>query len=404
VRNLLAAGLAAEDIEALSPGNSDNMIGKATFNAIFVESGGGCDANLYTWTSADISTIQNEIMASLSFWASRAPTYGVPLTWVTAFWTPSVTSAVVTCYEPILHPSSQDGLWINQIMCNFGFCSGDKFARTAAFNAAIRSGAATNWAVTSFIGYNPPPAPTTFPDGFFAYAFINGPYSQLLYRNDGWAVNQYGLVNAHETGHLFGAADQYASSGCNNCFIAGNNGVFNGNCANCNAATVPSIMRSNELALDGYCPGQIGWAVLVNLVQPVGPNFNIKTNYTPGQAFRPLLQVQLPGRPDALGSNTHVVTTRWFLQYPGGVTQSFGPFTLNLRSGNTWNVWVDNVSIPTTAAFGEATLEAFIEVANYGKGGRASGKGGFYIVGSGANPIATAPEQPEVNAELIAQQ
>jgi hypothetical protein len=67
-------------------------------------------------------------------------------------------------------------------------------------------------------------------------------------------------------------------------------------------------------------------------------------------------------------------------------------------------VWVDNVSIPTTAAFGEATLEAFIEVANYGKGGRASGKGGFYIVGSGANPIATAPEQPEVNAELIAQQ
>jgi hypothetical protein len=406
LQNLRAAGLAAEDIEALSPGNSDNMIGKVNFNAIFVESTGGCEfgANLYTWTSTDISTIQSEIIASLSFWSSQAPTYGVPLTWVTSFWTLFNTTGVLTCYEPIQWSSGADGLWIQQIMCNFGFCSGDKFALTTAFNAARRVAAQTNWAVTSFIGYNPAPAPTTFTDGLFAYAYGNGPYSQLLFRNDGWAVNQYDLVNAHETGHLFGAADQYASSGCNNCFIAGNNSVFNGNCANCNAASVPSIMRNNELALDGYCPGQIGWAVLVNFVQPIGvASFNIKTNYTPGQAFRPLLQVQLPGRPDSLGSNTLVVTTRWFLQYPGGVTQSFGPFTLNLLSGYTWNVWVDNVSIPTTAAFGEATLEAFIEVANYGKGGRASGKGGFYIVGSGANPIPTAPAQPEVNAELVAQ-
>jgi hypothetical protein len=96
------------------------------------------------------------------------------------------------------------------------------------------------------------------------------------------------------------------------------------------------------------------------------------------------------------------VITRWYLQYPEGVTQSFGPFVLNLQAGNTWNVWLDNVSIPTSATLGEATLETFIDVANYGKGGRASGKSSFYIVGSGANPISTAP-QSEQEVEVVAQ-
>ena len=412
-QNLLGAGLAPDLVAALSPGNSDNMIGKANFNAIFVESrgGSGCDPNQYTWTSADISTIQSEISASLSFWSSRAGTYGVPLTWVISYWTPFNTTRVSTCYEPIRHSSSQDGLWINEIMCNFGFCSGDKFARTAAFNASRRSTEGTNWAVTSFIGYNPSPAPTTFTDGLFAYAYVNGPYSQLLFRNDGWLVSQYDLVNAHETGHLFGTHDQYASSGCNDCFIGGNNGVFNGNCVNCNSASVPSIMRNNELALDGYCPGQIGWAVLVNYVQPIQLASDIaKSNWVPGQAARYQIQFQLPGRPDSLGRNSHTVTHRWFLQFPGGVIQSFGPFSNTVRTGNTWNITLFNVSIPTTAQFGEATVEAFIEVANYGKGGRASLKTSFYIVGSGANPIPTAPTlsevdaEPEVNTELVTSQ
>ena len=65
------------------------MIGKVNFNAIFIESSGGCDANTYTWTSTDISTIKSEISASLSFWSSRSGTYtGVPLTWVISNWTP----------------------------------------------------------------------------------------------------------------------------------------------------------------------------------------------------------------------------------------------------------------------------------------------------------------------------
>jgi hypothetical protein len=306
---------------------------------------------------------------------------------------------VHTCYEPINWGSNSDGLWIGEIMCKFGFCSGDKFARTTAFNAARRTAAKTNWAVTSFIGYNPSPAPDRFRDGRFAYAYINGPYSQLLFRNDGWAVSQYDLVNAHETGHLFGARDQYGGSGCNNCFTPGNNDVFNGNCVNCNSASVPSIMRNNELALDGYCPGQIGWAVLINHVRPVGEGGVAKSNWVPGQAVDYRIQFQLPGRPSSLGSNSHTVTSRWFVQFPGGVTQSHGPFTTTVTTDNTWNLTLTR-TIPSVA-FGEATLEVFIEVSNYGKGGRASLKSSFYIAGAGANPIPSAPT-PEENAEPVA--
>ena len=177
--------------------------------------------------------------------------------------------------------------------------------------------------------------------------------------------------------------------------------MFNGNCVNCNSASDPSIMRSNELALDGYCPGQIGWAVLVNYVKPVGSGSVSKSNWVPGQAVGYQIQFHLPGRPSSLGSNSHTVTSRWFVQFPGGVTQSHGPFTnTGITTGNTWNLTLSR-TIPS-AAFGEATLEVFIEVSNYGKGGRASLKSSFYIVGSGANPIPTSPTPPEEDAEPLA--
>jgi hypothetical protein len=249
---------------ALAPGNSDYMVGTVGFNVIFVESDGGVDGNLYTWTAADRTTIQDEIIAGLSWWsntASVSDTYNTPLTFVPAFFYDSRTT---TRYEPILHRSSDDSLWINEIMGKFGYTSGDKFARTTAFNTARRVAANTNWSVTSFVGYNPSPASSTFTDGYFAYAYIRGPYSQLLFNNDGWGGGQLRYLNAHESGHLFGAQDEYYQAGYGGCTSCGasTNGVLNGNCQFCNANAIQCMMRNNYYGLCGYTPGQIGWRSL----------------------------------------------------------------------------------------------------------------------------------------------
>lgn len=387
-----------------SPGNSDMMVGKANFNAIFIESNGGIDPNTYSWTCADLSTIVSEISASLSFWSSRAANYGVPLTWVITYHRPAVsstagscagTSSVQTSYEPIRHASTQDSLWISQIMCNFGNCSGDKFARTTAFNAARRTAAKTNWAVTSFIGYNPSPAPTNFTDGYFAYAYRAGYYSQLLFRNDGWAITQYDLVNAHETGHLFGTFDEYASSNCNNCFTGDifSKNVVNGNCVNCNASSVPCIMRNNELALSGYTPGQVGWGLDVNSVQTTPQtSFTEKTNWVPGQAIRYNVNVDVPGRPGECVE----VHSRWYRQFQANLTESESFITpCQVKTGGNWNISL-NRTVPAGAQFGEASVQVQLEFKYaspnmYGKGIRASSRGRFFVLQPGANAIPTSP-------------
>lgn len=256
---------------APSPGNSDFMVGKVLFNVIFVESSSSNPPaqNLYTWTVADRTTIQNEILAGLSWWSNTAgvsDTYNTPLTFVIKYYLPT-DSRTQTSYEPILYSHTQDGLWISQIMGKFGYASGDKIARTTAFNTAQRIANNTNWSVVSFVAYNPSPAPSTFTDSYFAYAYIGGPYSQLLFRNDGWAVGNYDIVNAHESGHLFGARDEYYQAGYGGCTSCGvsTNGVLNGNCEYCNTNAISCMMRNNYLGLCGYTAGQLGWRSLKNL-------------------------------------------------------------------------------------------------------------------------------------------
>jgi hypothetical protein len=401
---------------APAPGNSDMMVGRVNMNIIFVESTGAIDPNLYSWTCADLNTIVSEISAGQSFWSSRAAMYGVPLTWYTVYYRPPArgclgTTRVFTSYEPILHAQFQDGLWIEQIMCNFGFCGGNKFARTDAFNSARRIATGSNWATTSFVGYNPAPAPTTFTDGYFAYAYRSGNYSQLLYRNDGWAVSQYDLVHAHETGHLFGAFDEYASSNCSNCFngdIWAKN-VVNGNCAGCNGSSTSCIMRHNELALCGYTPGQVGWGLDINYVRTMSTVTGAeKTNWKAGQPVRYLVNLDIPGRPGECVD----VSSRWYRQFQANVTESEAFVSPCLvRTGGNWNIWLDR-AIPAGASFGEGSVEVQLELKypslpnNYGKGVRASARGRVYVLNSGANQINTlqAPQEtapPKASRKVV---
>jgi len=263
-KNLRPFGIAVAPALA---GNSDSMIGTVAVAFFFIESDGSIDPNTYTWNTTDEQDTYNRAVSGLSFWSSQAPDYGVNVTFSISLYS-STEAACRQGYEPILHSSSGDELWINPIMANLGFSAGIHNSRVTAFNTWLKDDAGTDWAYSVFIGYNPSPAPTTFTDGRFAYAYLGGPYTQMLFKNNGWAPEAFGLVLAHETGHIFWACDEYYQPGyggcsyCGPCFSSGPNprpAVQNGNCQACNLNSVPCIMRLNEQTLCSFTPQQIGW-------------------------------------------------------------------------------------------------------------------------------------------------
>jgi hypothetical protein len=98
----------------------------------------------------------------------------------------------------------------------------------------------------------------------FAYAQIGGPHLVMHFENDGWGPDNIDRVFAHETGHIFGAPDEYSGSGCN---CGGSHGFFrkpNGNCERCAPeGGVDCIMRANTWAMCSFTPAHLGFNGLV---------------------------------------------------------------------------------------------------------------------------------------------
>jgi hypothetical protein len=245
--------------------NSDSMTGTVALNMFFVESNGATDPNTYNWSVTDQQNTYNRVASGLTWWSQQAPNYGKSVTF-SLFYYGATDAAMQQPYEPIVHPSTDDSLWIASVMANLGYSAGNHFARVTAFNTWLKGFAGTNWAYSMFIGYNPSGSPTTFTNGYFAYAYLGGPYAQLLFSNDGWGAGNFGLVATHETGHIFWACDEYYQAGyggctsCGSCSTAGPRPtITNGNCEFCNTGSVTCMMKGNSYALCPYTPPQIGW-------------------------------------------------------------------------------------------------------------------------------------------------
>ncbi len=253
-----ARGLVSAPGEAMRR-NSDYMTGVSSVSVFFVESDGSqTDPDLYTWTEEDMQSYLDGVATGLAWWASRASTFsGCSVTWL-IYWYSANDPRCHQWVEPILHdatgPGIDQGEWINEIMTNFGYHSGSYFSKVTSFNTWQRSTYQVDRSYSAFIVYNPPPAPAAFPDGATAYAYFYGPFTVLLFNLSGSTAAE---VFAHETGHIFGACDEYAG-GCSHCGVCAN-GINNGNCEACNANSRPCMMRENVYNLCGFTPGQVGW-------------------------------------------------------------------------------------------------------------------------------------------------
>ena len=236
---------------------SEYFMGEVAVGIVLPESTGAQE----NWSTERQNFVISETQAAMDWWAAREA--NARLTFVY-----DVRLSVQTTYEPITLPQANEGLWIAEVMANLGYASDDYFARVYSYLNSLRSTLGTDWAFAIFVvdSYNDPDG--YFSDGYFAYAYLGGPFMVMTHKNDGYGIFNMDAVTAHETGHIFYALDQYTSAGYGCAASSGYLNVQNQNSAYPYAGAcltnVPSIMRGQvtpytTYAVDSYARQQIGW-------------------------------------------------------------------------------------------------------------------------------------------------
>jgi hypothetical protein len=145
-----------------------------------------------------------------------------------------------------------EALWRDPAMAALGY--GPGLAGVEAYAEELRHQQGSDWAYVTFF--------TKYPTGWFAYASIGGPRLVMQYDNDGWGPDNIDRVFAHETGHIFNAPDEYASSNCNCGGSWGYYGKPNANCATCaSGGGVPCIMKANTWDMCPSTPYHLGFPI-----------------------------------------------------------------------------------------------------------------------------------------------
>lgn len=225
---------------------SEYLIGSVGVGLIFLESNGSADPNRENWTSTEITNVRNQINQSLAWWSNQNQ-------WAGVSFIQDVHTAVPTRYEPIIHPSAMtdptyEKLWVSEAMANLGYGSGDWMKRTRDYVNAMRTAKGTDWTFTVFLVDSSNDVGGNFSDGYFAYAYLGGPYLVMTYDNDGWGIGAMNQVMAHETGHIFWATDEYDGTTEYSGYL--------------NAADVEGsgcLMDTNALILSTGTKLQVGW-------------------------------------------------------------------------------------------------------------------------------------------------
>ena len=237
---------------------SEYMIGDVAVGIIFLES----NANSENWDTIREKKVISEIEAGLNWWAAREPEAKLTFTY-------DIHYKVPTGYEPINRPQSDESLWISDAMTYLGYTGYPSyFDNVLDYNNALRVKYNTDWAYTIFVIDSNNDADGMLSDGYFAYAYLGGPFTVITYDNDGYGIENMDAVIAHETGHIFYANDQYTTAHSPCAEITGYLAVPNQNSAypypGACKSNDASIMRSQVSpytngALDIFARQQIGW-------------------------------------------------------------------------------------------------------------------------------------------------
>lgn len=229
---------------------SEYLIGKVAVNIVFVQSDGSIDTKteISGWTLSKRNAVVTGVSEAMNWWAARNS--AASLTFV------HNNITLTTGYEPINHPSSDEDLWIAEVMGKLGYTEADYGDRVFHYNNDMRLANSADWSFTIFMVDSQQNISGEFSDGYFAYAYIGGPFMIMTYDNGGYTINYVAAVAAHETGHIFYALDEYAASGCATTARSGYLNAPNSNCQN-GGTTSSCIMRGDIFPYypaSGSCP------------------------------------------------------------------------------------------------------------------------------------------------------
>ncbi len=239
---------------------SEYFIGRVAVGIVLPESDGSVDPSTEDWTEDERALVLSEITAALDWWADLEP--NAHLTFV---YDDGTAAPTTTGYEPISRRYNDQSLWIAEVMEKKGYTGYSYFDQVRRYNNDLRDTYDTDWAFTIFVVDSSNDSDNRFSNGYFAYAYLGGPFTVMTYGNNGYGPHNMDAVIAHETGHIFLALDQYYSAHQLCTRRAGYLGVENQNSqyGGC-ASDVPSIMRGQTWPyrngdVDEYARGQIGW-------------------------------------------------------------------------------------------------------------------------------------------------
>jgi hypothetical protein len=276
------------------PGPEDRdeyLIGTVAVTTIFPESNGAMDPDTETWNALRMDKVYSEIYDGLDWWESQMPNGRLEFTVYTL-------GQQSTRYEPITRSSTNQPLWVGEILTNLGYSSGDYLQDVMDLNNDVRNTYGKDWAYTAFIVDSYVDFDGTFTDGVSGYAYgMGGPFMVMTYDNNGWGVSNMDKVMAHETGHMFYATDEYTRPG----EWSGYLNILEVDGSGC-------IMDSASWCLSSGTLGQIGWRdsdgdgimdpedTIPNTIldpQPLDPTTNNVLTYT-GRAEEVALNNQNP--------------------------------------------------------------------------------------------------------------
>ncbi|MBT4258249.1 hypothetical protein HOD88_03655 [archaeon] len=236
------------------------MIGSVSVIVVLPESIDGSE----NWTDEEIANVHNMIIEGANWWTDREPNANLEFNF-------TFYDRVEIPEEPIENPGIS--WWIPHSIDALGYIyipgENNYYDPMHDLINDKRIEQGTDWGFIVFV------ADSTndddggkFADNYSAFSTYNldgdNPYLVMTYDNNYFGIENMNNIFAHEMGHIFGAKDEYAQSGCQCNYDGGYLNYVNENCANECLLDEPSIMKYQGLAyedglVDIYARGQIGW-------------------------------------------------------------------------------------------------------------------------------------------------